>query len=218
VIDADPRVLIPAAGEIRTRCDAIVEKLELDPLDVRTRSLLHVKQFCASHVVIPMRLYEVSSSSGGKRLLQLLFRASTPGDIDVALDNLLKQNKLAFITSSQFIFEWCMSSMLTRVKGTHEVWGFLKVLRALQDELGIPPNPMGQHLRAAAELRNSLHLAGVHAKRPFRANVGGTLYEFKKGKKAECASWEDVLHLVRHNLDHYETLFSKAGTSEIPFS
>jgi hypothetical protein len=56
-------------------------------------------------------------------------------------------------------------------------------------------------LTAFANLRNSLHGNGIHRKNSLNITINGTVFDFVKDKRVECAGWEHIIILLESNID-----------------
>lgn len=56
-------------------------------------------------------------------------------------------------------------------------------------------------LTAFANLRNSLHGNGIHRNNSLNLTINGTVFDFVKDSRVECAGWNHIVILLESNID-----------------
>jgi hypothetical protein len=72
-----------------------------------------------------------------------------------------------------------------------------------------------QRLTAFANLRNSLHSNGIHKNDSLRIQIDGITFDFVKGTRVECASWDHIIVLLNANVNILKTILLSSKVANI---
>lgn len=138
-----------------------------------------------------------------------------------AEDLMLDYLRNTLTTKVHFKIENLFSNILKAFSASPSRRGFWHISDAMLQQADISTTgPEKDILTVLANLRNSYHSNGMHNNNDLSIDLDGTLFEFCKGKRVKCASWQHIVVTIRANISVLESvLFSKKVSdirSEIP--
>ena len=128
--------------------------------------------------------------------------------------------RLGFMTLLHFKIDNLFHNLLKQLNALPRKSGYWNLTDTILGQCSLPKTSTEkQYLSAFANLRNSLHGNGIHRTNSLSITVDGTVFEFIKGQRVECASWNHILILLRANVAILKSILLSARivsiTSEI---
>ncbi len=128
--------------------------------------------------------------------------------------------RLGFMTIVHFKIDNLFHNILNHINALPSRSGYWNLTDAILEQCSISKaGTEKQQLTAFANLRNSLHGNGIHRTSSLKVTVDGFSFDFTRGKRVECASWEHIIVLLVANVRILNTILLSpkvtAITSEI---
>jgi hypothetical protein len=110
--------------------------------------------------------------------------------------------RLGFMTLIHFKIDNLFHNILKSLDSLPSRIGYYNLTNEILDQCGFSKTGEKKDLLTAfANLRNSLHANGVHKNDSLSTQVNGMTFDFTKGERVECASWEHLVVLLESNVD-----------------
>lgn len=133
-----------------------------------------------------------------------------------AEDLMLDYLRNTFTTKAHFKIENLFSNILKALPATPNGCGYWHISNAMLQEAGISTSGTEKNiLTVLANLRNSFHANGMHSKDDLSVDIDGLKFEFRKGSRVECASWEHVIVIMRENISVLESVLLSNSVSKL---
>ena len=114
---------------------------------------------------------------------------------------MFNQLRLGFVTLVHFKIDNLFHNILKHLEKLPRRSGYWNLTNEILEQCGFPKKGDKKDLLTAfANLRNSLHGNGIHTTDSLSAQVNGMSFDFIKGKRVECASWEHIVVLFESNV------------------
>ncbi len=128
--------------------------------------------------------------------------------------------RLGFMTLVHFKIDNLFHNLLKHLNALPRRTGYWNLTDTILGECGLSKSGTEkEHLTAFANLRNSLHGNGIHRTNSLNIEIDGIVFDFTKGQRVECASWNNIIVLLRANVAILKTVILSnrivAITSEI---
>lgn len=128
--------------------------------------------------------------------------------------------RLGFMTLVHFKIDNLFHNLLKHLSALPRRTGYWNLTNTILTECGLSKIGVEkQHLTAFANLRNSLHGNGIHQKDSLSIKIDAITFDFTKGRRVECASWNHIIVLLRANVAILKTVILSnrivAITSEV---
>lgn len=113
--------------------------------------------------------------------------------------------RLGFVTLIHFQIENLFHNILKHLNVLPKKTGYWYLTDAILEQCSIKKSGYEKDvLTAFAYIRNSLHGNGIHRNPNLTRKIGGRELNFIKGKRIECATWEDIIVLLIANVEVLE--------------
>ena len=110
--------------------------------------------------------------------------------------------RLGFMTSVHFKLDNLFHNILKHLNKLPQRQGYWNLTDSILDQCSLPQKGREKDLLTAfANLRNSLHGNGIHRNNSLSIKIDGLSFDFIKGKRVECASWEHIVVLLNSNIE-----------------
>ena len=201
---------------VKDKCNEIIKALNLPEDHVRTQGMIHVRQFCNSLALVPIKLSQNAEITNNVPLIMTLLGLNQKKDLKSCLVDLNDNSKASFITMAQFALENCIERVLDALPSEKSQGTFSRSSKRLISITQLP-NQSTKHeiLLVPAWIRNTLHAAGIHGHASRTVMIDGEPYQFEKGKRVSCTSWSHVFHAFRNGLEIYEELLLAPAVKSI---
>jgi len=128
--------------------------------------------------------------------------------------------RLGFMTLVHFKIDNLFHNLLKHLNALPRRTGYWNLTDTILEECGLSKiGAEKEHLTAFANLRNSLHGNGIHRTDSLNIKIDGIAFDFTKGQRVECASWNHIIVLLRANVAILKTVILSnrivAITSEV---
>lgn len=124
--------------------------------------------------------------------------------------------RLGFMTLVHFKFDNLFHNILKHFNSLPKIPGFWNLTDEILNQCSLPKTGTEkQRLTAFANLRNSLHGNGIHKTDSLSIRIDGTVFDFIKGKRVECASWNHIIVLLNANVDILKTILLSSKVENI---
>jgi hypothetical protein len=135
---------------------------------------------------------------------------------DQAEDLMLEYLRNTLTTKIHFKIESLFSNLLKALSATPRKSGFWHISEAMLKEADLPTNgPEKNTLTAFANLRNSYHANGIHSNEFLSVDIHGTMFEFSKGWRVECASWKHIVVIMQATICVLDTILFSDKVSRL---
>jgi hypothetical protein len=202
---------------VKDKCNHILGKLALPNDDVRAEGIIHVRQFCNTLAIVPIKLQQNAEIRRNVPVIMQLLGLQHRDHLKSCLGDLNKNAKVSFITMTQFALENCIECMLDALPREKAQGTFSKSsLRLLAATKVADHQTKHDILMVPAWVRNTLHSGGIHSRASKTIVIDGESYDFEKGKRLSCASWSHLVHCLLNALAIYEEMFSSSVVASIP--
>ena len=117
---------------------------------------------------------------------------------EIMLDHL----RLGFMTLAHFKIDNLFHNILKHLNELPQRTGYWNLTNEILDQCSLSrTGTEKQLLTAFANLRNSLHGNGIHKTNSLSIRVDETTFDFVKGERVRCASWNHIIILLQANVD-----------------
>lgn len=117
--------------------------------------------------------------------------------------------RLGFMTLAHFKLDNLFHNILKHLNALPRRVGYWNLTDEILDQCSLSKIGIEKKLLTAfANLRNSLHGNGIHRTNSLRVQVGDTTFDFVKGDKVKCASWNHIIVLLDANVDILKMILS----------
>ncbi len=124
--------------------------------------------------------------------------------------------KLGFMTLIHFKIDNLFHNILKHLDSLPRMPGYWNLTNEILDQCAFPQTGTKKDLLTAfANLRNSLHGNGIHRNNSLSIQVNGMSFDFTKGKRVECASWEHIVALLESNVEILKDILLSARVANI---
>lgn len=115
---------------------------------------------------------------------------------------MFNQLRLGFMTLVHFKIDNLFHNILNHLGSLPKRAGYWNLTNEILDQCAFPKTGAKKDLLAAfANLRNSLHGNGIHKQDSLSIQVNGMSFDFIKGNRVECASWDHIVVLLEGNVE-----------------
>lgn len=124
--------------------------------------------------------------------------------------------RLGFMTSVHFKIDNLFHNVLKHLNSLPKNTGYWNLTDKILETCSISKTGIEKDtLTAFANLRNSLHGNGIHRTNPLKITIEGTVFDFVKDKRVECASWSHIVILLKSNIDILEKILLSSTVTNI---
>lgn len=137
------------------------------------------------------------------RLDNASFLESVGSDLTIPQTEMVMYDhlRLGFMTLVHFKIDNLFHNILNHINALPSRRGYWNLADAILEQCGLSKvGTEKQQLTAFANLRNSLHGNGIHRTNSLNITVGGLSFNFTKGERVKCASWEHIIVLLEANV------------------
>lgn len=173
--------------------------------DVRQVALNGVQQVMFSTLMWINTGVEFSKSLASTDVLLQKIRS----DADFEKTNEIMSNHLrySFLLLIHFKFDNLFYQLLEELNSLPNRGGYWNISKELLRVTHMPnSNDKFEILQTFAFLRNSFHGNGVHNRSELHKTIGTSNYDFVRGKKIECSSWNHIIDALVANIDIVEKI------------
>jgi amino-acid N-acetyltransferase len=157
---------------------------------------------------------EKYSENWEEEYLKLIGTGLSSGQAEDLMVDYLRHS---LILKTHFKIENLFSNILKVLIPHKDIRVFEKIRDTMFEQAGISKTgPEKNILTILTNLRNSFHNNGMHNKEDFPGiDIDGIRFEFIKGKKVECASWEHIIVIIRENISVLASVLFSENVSSI---
>jgi len=129
-------------------------------------------------------------------------------NIEKTEEEMFKPLRLGFITLAHFKFDNLFSNILRDLGTLPQKPGYFNLTDKILEQCSIPKQGEEKDILIAfAYLRNSLHNNGMHRRgRDLIITIDGFEFKFIKNKSIRCASWPEIIVLLKANVKVMEKI------------
>jgi hypothetical protein len=110
--------------------------------------------------------------------------------------------RLGFMTLAHFKIDNLFHNILKHLNSLPTRTGYWNLTDKILETCSISKTGTEKDiLTAFANLRNSLHGNGIHRTNSLNLTIDGTVFDFVKDNRVECAGWNHIVILVESNID-----------------
>lgn len=110
--------------------------------------------------------------------------------------------RLGFITLAHFKIDNLFHNILKHLNALPARTGYWNLTDQILNQCSLSKTgAQKQCLTAFANLRNSLHGNGIHKTDSLSITIDGIAFNFIRGQRVECASWNHIIVLLKSNVD-----------------
>lgn len=110
--------------------------------------------------------------------------------------------KLGFMILAHFKIDNLFHNILRHLSSLPKRHGYWNLTDEILNQCSLSKTGTEKKwLTAFANLRNSLHGNGIHKNGSLTIKIDGIAFDFIKGKRVECASWNHIVVLLNSNVD-----------------
>lgn len=110
--------------------------------------------------------------------------------------------RLGFMTLAHFKIDNLFHNILKHLNSLPTRTGYWNLTDKILETCSISKTGTEKdRLTAFANLRNSLHGNGIHRTNSLNLTVDGTVFDFVKDSRVECAGWNHIVILLEANID-----------------
>lgn len=110
--------------------------------------------------------------------------------------------RLGFMTLAHFKIDNLFHNVLKHLNSLPTSAGYWNLTDKILEKCSMSKTGTEKdRLSAFANLRNSLHGNGIHRTNSLNITINGTIFDFVKDKRVECAGWEHIIILLESNID-----------------
>ncbi len=110
--------------------------------------------------------------------------------------------RLGFMTIAHFKIDNLFHNILKHLNSLPSKTGYWNLTNEILNQCSLSKTATEKEcLTAFANLRNSLHGNGIHTTNSLSIQIDGTEFNFIKGQRVECASWNHIIVLLNSNVD-----------------
>lgn len=129
---------------------------------------------------------------------------------------MFNQLRLGFMTLIHFKIDNLFHNILNHIGSLPGRPGYWHLTNEILDQCAFPKTGAKKDLLTAfANLRNSLHGNGIHKKDSLSIQVNGMSFDFIKGKRVECASWDHIVVLLESNVEILKNILLSSKVANI---
>lgn len=133
-----------------------------------------------------------------------------------AEDLMLDYLRNTLTSKAHFKIENLFSNILKALHATPNRPGYWHISIAMLQEAGISTSGTEKNILAVlANLRNSFHANGMHSKDDLNVDIDGLKFEFRKGSRVECASWQHIVVILRANISVLKSVLLSRNVSSL---
>ncbi len=114
--------------------------------------------------------------------------------------------RFGFMTLAHFKIDNLFHNILKHLNSLPTRTGYWNLTDEILAQCSSKIGTEKEMLTAFANLRNSLHGNGIHKTDSLSIQIDGTIFDFIKGKRVECASWSHIILLLDSNVDILKTI------------
>ncbi len=125
--------------------------------------------------------------------------------------------RLGFITLAHFKIDNLFHNILKHLNALPDRTGYWNLTNQILSQCSLSnTGTEKQCLTAFANLRNSLHSNGIYNnKDSLNITIDGIPFNFIKGQRVECASWNHIIVLLKSNVDILRKILSSQKVKNI---
>ncbi|MCP4747207.1 MAG: hypothetical protein GY874_13860 [Desulfobacteraceae bacterium] len=203
---------------VKDICNKLIEEIDKSNEDARTQGVIHIRQFCNTLALVPIKLTQNAELSNSNReLIAMMLGLQDRNDLKCLLTDLNKNSKVSFVTMVQFALETCMGNILDSMPNQQRQSTFFGKSKDLISSCNIE---QAEHkhkvFQVLAKIRNSLHNGCVHNRPSCLITVDGEKFEFVNGERVSCASWSHIFFALCRSLDIFREILLSQQVNLIP--
>ena len=123
-------------------------------------------------------------------------------DISQTEEIMFTHLRLGFMTLAHFKIDNLFHNVLKHLNSLPTRTGYWNLTDKILDTCSISKTGTEKDsLTAFANLRNSLHGNGIHRTTSLNLTIDGTVFDFVKDSRVECAGWDHIVILLESNID-----------------